>query len=56
MDKAEVEAQLKKLYPNKSVELDGINRWLLKEVHAKLELLPSWLFQKSIETKVIPLD
>ena len=56
VDQAELESRLKKLNPNKSVGPDGIHPRLLKEAHSQLAMPLSRLFQKSIDTKVIPMD
>ena len=52
MDKAELESQLKKFNPNKSVAPDDIHPRVLKEVHAQLVLLLWRLFKKSIDAKM----
>ena len=52
----DVESQLKRLNPNKSVGPDGVHPRTLKEAHAELALPLAKLFQKSLDTKQVPQD
>ena len=52
----DIEQQLKKLNPNKSVGPDGAHPWILKEAHLELAPPSANLFQKSLHTIEIPQD